>query len=258
MTHPGMESLLAHIDGELSRAEGNAVSDHLTRCTACTTAVVELRATSGAFAGALAALDASEPASWSALHDTPHGAPDVAEEVVVDVHPLRPRRAAPRASRVALRRAAAILLLTAAAGSAAVMGGRIILSQRAAVPEPRGSTPEPATVAAVSVRPVGGRVSITLDGAHTGSRVFVSFTATADVTVAVQGTAPHVTASDGRVAVQLAGATAEVRVTLPQRLRHADITADGALLITVRDGRASPAAVVQEGIPIGPGAQIDE
>jgi anti-sigma factor RsiW len=256
MTHPGLETLLAHIDDELARDDGTSVAAHVTHCPACRTAVAELRETSDALGAALSAIDAIEPATWAAPAADAARPARPAADTRAAVQPLRPRTS--WQSGASLRRAAAILLITAAAGSAAVIGGRAILSQRADAPEPDGAiTAQGSAVAAVSVAPVNGRMSIALDRARSGSRVYVDFAHTADVAVAVAGTAPHVTAGDGRIVVDFANAVAEIRVTMPQQLRHGDITADGMLLVTVRDGRASPADASEAGIPLGSGAPID-
>jgi anti-sigma factor RsiW len=247
--HPGSDVLLAHADGELPDDDDELVR-HIEQCTECSAAVARLRDDSRSFAAALRALDEAEPRYWA--RD---------EEVVVLPLAARSVRVTPAMSRSSggLRWAAGILLVAGAAVSAAVVGARILSdANEGTVPASEPATAQPG-VAAVMMSPVGGQVVVAVSGAGTDSRLFVTFADRPDASVAVEGAgSPRFRAVDGRVDLDLAGASAVVRVTLPQSLRRATIAVDDTTIATVRDGQVTPPAAAGAGIPldiIGPRMQ---
>lgn len=251
MTHPKLEMLLAHVDGELTTAESSDLARHMTRCTTCFAAAARLRETSGLFAGALGVLDGGEPASW---RGTPARSTD-ARELVFALPADRMRAPAQRLRRPdtrMLRRAAMFLGVTAAAGSAAVLGGRALLTQSGPVESLTvEGAPAVPTVAAVSVTPAAGRIHVAL-AAAAGVRVSVVLAAVRDGSVAIENAvAPHVTVSGNRVTVEVRDAAAVVRITLPEDLQEADVVAGGVVLIRVRAGVVTPAAAASGGVMIG-------
>src|SRR5690606_18434586 len=143
-----------------------------------------------------------------------------------------------------LRRAAAILLLTAAAASAAIVTNRAVRSGSDAVaPAGHPAALPRTTVTSVSVAPSGGVVNVALAGIAAGSTVHVTRTDDADASVSIESAAtPHFTAADGRVDVDLQGSTAAVTVRLPRQLRAGRVSANGALLASLVDGRIVPEA----------------
>lgn len=247
--HPGSDVLLAYTDDELSRDEHREVARHLAECAGCSAAVASLRAETMKVADAVYALDDAEPARWS-------------RDGAADVLPLRPHAARPRAARYrsseVLRWAAGILLVAAATVSAAVVGTRILLgTDEASVRGVAPVTVQPET-AAVMVSPVGGEVTIVVSGAGTASRLFMSFADRATASVAVEGAAsPRFRVVDGRVDLDLHGATAVVRLTLPQSLRAASVTANGRTAVTVQDGQVVPAEAAAAGVPLDGGAPVE-
>lgn len=250
MTHPGTDTLLAHIDGELTATESRDLATHLSRCTTCFAAVAGLRETSGVFGDALRTIDEMEPVSWRAAPARS------TEELVFAARRSRTQSAARAVDMSWLRRAAVFVLVTAATGSAAVIGGRALLLDR----EPAGTlsvegAPAGPTIAAVSITPANSRVDIALNAAA-GVRVQVVFGDDAEAHVAVENaTAPHVTVAGSRVSVDVSDSGALVRITLPAALRRADVTSGSATLIRVRDGIVSPASAAEGGIVIGGSSQ---
>jgi hypothetical protein len=248
MEHPGPDTLLAHVDRELTEYEERHVAGHVAGCATCDTAVSELRADVLLFARTLHALDADEPAHWArAAEGTPASAGDVL--------PLRSHHvaAAGRRSRGsdALRWAAGILLFAGATAGAAIVGIRALSDTG----EPVTTTDQPATpepnVAAVMAVPVNGALRVAVTGAGTGSRLFVALGDRTVASVAVEGAgSPRFTAVDGRVDVDLRGASATVRLTLPRTLREGTVTRDGVTLVTVDGARVSPVEASGAGIPL--------
>lgn len=265
MLHPGSEMLLAHVDGELAGDEDRDVVRHLEECTECSAAVARLRDDSTSFGRALHALDDAEPAQWRPQDD---------ERVL----PLRPSSVDGAASRSlqshaagssassrsrrdsqswrlggrgVLRWAAGVLLVAAATVSAAVVGVRILADGVQEPPVADDPVAVESGVAAIMVTPVAGRVEVRVSGAGAGSELFVSFAGRADARVAVEGTgSPRFRVANGRLDLDLEGAAAVVRVTLPQSLPNATIVSDDITVATVRNGRLEPADAATAGIPL--------
>lgn len=250
MTHPGMDTLLAHVDRELSPQDANAVAGHIASCGTCSLTVAGLRTTSGTLTAAVAAIDRAEPAPWNPS--------PVADAALLPLRPPPERtRAAARASL--LPRAAGILLVIGAAASAAIMTGRDVLSRSSgeAVRVPTNQL-SPA-VTSVAVAPADGVVHVRLRRAAAGSRVYVELTEGSDAIVSAESTtAPHFTAADGRVVIDLAGSAAVIRVTLPRHLRAARVTAGAAVIIAFDGTRVLPAAASDSGVVIGGGMPMPD
>lgn len=246
--HPESGVLLAYADDELSRDEHREVARHLAECAGCSAAVASLRAETMKVADAVYALDDAEPAHWS-------------RDGTADVLPLRLHAVQHRADRYrssdVLRWAAGILLVAGATASAAVVGTRLSERDDASA---RGVAPVtvPPGAAAVMVTPAGGEVRIVVSGAGTASRLFMSFADRATASVAVEGAAsPRFRVVDGRVDLDLQGATAVVRLTLPQSLRAASVTTNGTTAVTVQDGQVMPAEAAAAGVALDGGAPVE-
>jgi anti-sigma factor RsiW len=248
MEHPGRDTLLAHVDRELTEHEERRVAGHLAGCATCDAAVSELRSDVLLFAGTLHALDADEPVHW-AQHSA--GTPAAAGDAL----PLRSHQARPpgRGSgrSDALRWAAGILLFAGVTAGAAMVGIRVLSdTSEPATMTDQSATPGP-DVAAVIAVPVNGALRVAVTGAGTGSRLFVALGDRTVATVAVEGAgSPRFTAVDGRVDVDLRGASATLRLTLPRTLREGTVTADGVTLVTVDRARVSPVEASGAGIPL--------
>ena len=266
MAHPTRESLLAHLDGELSQAEHDRIAGHVSGCATCDAAVAGLRDSAGAFGTVLRSVDAAEPTLWSARDE---GLPDLSPvrghgtfEAKGDAIPFplgRLQRAAAakpsapiRQTTIppALRWAASILLVTVATASAAIFGRQLLSVPNVAGPADSTTTIEPA-VAAVLATPVDGALRIRIDGTGSGSRLFVTYHDRADARLAVEGsTARRFTVQPGRVGLDLGDAAAIVRLTLPRTLRQTVITANGSIVATVTRETIAPAAAAVSGIPL--------
>lgn len=280
MKHPTDDRLRAYLDGELPLAAAALVGEHLTACADCTALAAELRETADVFAGAMARMDAFEPARWAA------GGADAAATVVADdggprtlrfvaadqdsVEPvIRAARSGPAlvrdgqpapsrrtAAPPLLRWAAGIALLVAIGGSAAIASGLLRTggdgdaesAALAAEPAEAG----PAAGGGVLGRPVNGAMEVLLTAAPAGSRVVVGWTDGEDVIVDVTG-APEarVLHRDGeeRMVANLADRAGVVRVTMPRGLRSATVVWQGRIVIQVADGSVTPeSAAGEEGV----------
>jgi anti-sigma factor RsiW len=272
--HPARAVLLAHADGELTNLEDRKVARHVETCAECDSTVAELRVGSTIFSSVLNVLDGAEPAHWSrdgeetsryaARNDAdvlPLRAPGRFDEM--NSAPARfPERSDPQTTSSgrhtiarfpsgALRWAAGILLLAGATVSAAIVGSNMLSNTPAATETVAEPASVAATVAAVMVTPVGGEIRLVISGAGSDSRLLVTFADRADASVAVESAAaPRFRAEEGRVDLALDGAAAVVRLTLPTSLRTATVTADGAVIATVRDAQVQPAAAARAGIPL--------
>lgn len=264
MTHPGMDTLIAHADGELGVDEERDIARHAAGCAACNASLAELRGTTSLFAGALHVLDGAAPADWrpssvdAALKEQrierplPHRSEAGTTARTI---PLQ-RRAVVRTAPRTLRWAAAIALVSAAAVSAAIIAERV--GPRADPPvgvaPPASLDPAIATIVAT---PQGGVLHVALSGAGEGSRLHVTLADAAQSSVAVEGgDSPRFTAAAGNVAVDLRGSTAVVRVTVPAALRALTVTVDGAPLVISRAGVLTPTAAGTSGIPLDPAAGL--
>jgi anti-sigma factor RsiW len=280
MKHPTDERLRAYLDGELPLPAAAAVGNHLAACADCGAVAAALRETAEVFAGAMARMDAAEPARWAAGGDA-DGWATVADGDLVR-RPLRfvaaesgsaepviraarsgptlvrerePAPARRRAAAPLLRWAAGIALMVAVGGSAAIASG--LLQGRG------GEEGEPATVTAAPAdavpeagggvlgRPVNGAMEVLLTRAPAGSRVIVGWTDGADVIVDVTG-APEarVLHRDGeeRMVANLADRAGVVRVTMPRGLRSATVVWQGRIVIQVADGAVTPVGATAEGV----------
>lgn len=262
MTHPGLDTLLAHADGELSTNEERDIARHAAGCAACSASLAELRGSSALFAGTLHVLDGEEPAAWSSTlpvatpsyFELPAAAPNEPVQHTPMI-PLRHRATAP-AARHALRWAAGIALVAGAAASAAIIADRLgtVTGPPAGVEPPAAVEPAVATVMAT---PRAGVLHVALTGAGAGSRLHVLLSDGSEPSVAVEGgDSPRFTASAGNVDVDLRGSDAAVRVTAPTSLRELMITFNGVPLALSRDGVLTPPDAGTSGIPIDASARI--
>jgi hypothetical protein len=267
MNHPGLDVLLAQVDGELPPDEASEVARHVELCASCREAVIGIGETADVFAGVLGELDADEPASWR----TPQvaGVPGTADQrgraaMRGDAHvlPLRPPAAAPAGGpgRGGLRWAAGVLLVTGAAASAAILGDRLVSDPAATTgtvaTDAVGDVTE-SNVAVVMVEPLNGRVRVSLTAAGAGSTVHVVLTTGQTASVAVEGAeSPHFTAVAGHVQLDLGAATADVRLTLPYGLRSATVTVDGMTIVRVDDDVVTPPDALDTGLRLDAAVEV--
>lgn len=274
MSHPSEALLLAFADHELEGAQRREVEAHVQRCDLCRHALREVEQAMAGLTVELALLDASAPGEW---HASPAIAP--ARRVGRESSPARvgagermraqpasvwrPERTTPTARRVAPLRWAAALVLVVGGGAAAMSAPTWFASASpapAVVAELAATATPPAassvvSSAAVSILPAGGAATVVLTSGPGASdaRVIVELSDRSDVQVTVttatsEHATPRFTSAEGRLAVQLTGRGALVRVAIPANLRAARITHDGATVVTVADGVVAPAAARVDGI----------
>lgn len=255
--HPARDVLLAHADGELSDLEERDIARHVETCMDCDRVVAGLQAGSTVFSDALQVVDSVEPAHWAGPST------DSAVRDDADALSLRPSARFPSSGELRrsparitssgpLRWAAGILLLAGATVSAAIVGSYMLSETRDATATVAEPARDAAAVAAVMVTPLGGEIRVAVSGAGADSRLFVTFADRADASVAVEGAvSPRFRVEDGRVDLELEGAAAVVRLTLPASLRTATVTTNETVIATVRDGQVQPAAAMA-GVPLGP------
>jgi anti-sigma factor RsiW len=265
MPHPHDALLLAHLDGELAPPEMREVTRHLSVCDACRLASAELAGLSYRFSEMIGRLDDAEPLEWRAaalLPATP--APPLHHGASRGVAP-GPRlvlERSPRTRTLAVWRwaAAALLMVTSVAAAAVVRG-----------PFFHGSTGAPASVdatpvaappamlqpaGAIAIAPRRGTAEVALTGAAAGSRLRISVTHGAELTVSVRSdsasTEPaRFSTGDARIAARLPSAISLVEVEIPATLHAARVFVGDSVVAMVTDGRVSPAAAASEGIVLG-------
>lgn len=274
MSHPSEALLLAFADHELEGAQLREVEAHVQRCDLCRHALREVEQAMAGLTVELALLDASAPTEWHGPTANAPSRPRGRESLVSGSRdadaararqPLvwRPARTTPAPRRVAPLRWAAVLMLVAGGAAAAMSAPRWFASSPSASPAAAERatvvTPTAASAAvssaAVSILPAGGTATVVLTTGPDASdaRVIVELSDRSDVQVTVttatsERATPRFTSADGRLAVQLTGKGAVVRVAIPANLRAARITHDGATVVTVADGVVAPAEARVEGI----------
>lgn len=252
MTHASREALVAFADGELDERDERHTAGHLDACAACAAELNEVVEGGTLFAWALHRLDEAEPPEWdivvpaiermyapiglAADDETPPAARDAfpADVAPTDarVVPLRARPApAPRPRQTAWRWAAGLVLLAGAAAATIVTP---VLIERVFIDAPATSQPAATPVrggpssGAVAVLPVGGAVTIALDGVVDRTVVRVLFERRHDVIVDYRAdVAPGFVARDGGITVHLAGAGTTLEVSVPEDVRSARVLVDG-------------------------------
>lgn len=245
-THPERDVLLAHADGELTGHEAGDIARHVARCAVCEATLSDLEIETGLFAGALRTLDGAEPAAWTPASEFA----GASGGTKLPLHPRRPVHDGTGArSRGMLRWAAGILLVTSATAAAAVVGVRVLSgTAEPAATTATGQAVNPG-VAAVIVSPFEGRLDITVTGAGAETRLFITLEDRSTASVAVEGdTPPRFRTVEGRVDVDLNGASGPVRLMLPRTLRAGTITADGVTRATVEGERVVPEAATAGGV----------
>jgi hypothetical protein len=151
-----------------------------------------------------------------------------------------------------LRWAAAIALMVTATASAAIVGVRLISQTDVAPVDEPGQSVAPQ--AAIIATPQAGALHVAVSNAGAGSRLFVAFEDGAAPSVAVEGgSVPRFTAGDGRVDVDLGGAAATLRLSIPRTLRNVTVATNNGVLVTISGVEVSPAAAADTGVPIDPG-----
>ncbi len=274
MSHPSEALLLAFADHELEGAQRREVEAHVQRCDLCRHALREVEQAMAGLTVELALLDASAPGEWqapAAIAPARRGGGESSPSRVgagerMRAHPAsvwRPVRTTPAARRVAPLRWAAALVLVVGGGAAAMSAptwfasaspAPAVVTERTATAAPPAASTAVSS-AAVSILPAGGAATVVLTSAPGASdgRVIVEVSDRSDVQVTVttatsEHATPRFTSAEGRLAVQLTGKGALVRVAIPATLRAARITHDGATVVSVADGVVAPAEARVEGI----------
>jgi len=239
MSHPHDAILQAHLDGELAPPAMREVTRHLSLCDTCRDASTELAQLAHAFSDVIRDFDADEPAEWRA-HSP---------------------------ASTSWRWAAAALLTVTSVAAAAVVGAPLLHRHDApAAPSAIATSARP--LAAAALRPAGaiavaasgsGSMDVALSGAAAGSRLHITITDGAELSVNVRSDSASAEPArfrtgDARIAVQLPGALSLVEVELPATLHSARVMLDNSVVATVTDGRASPAAATDagDGIALAP------
>ncbi len=276
MSHPSEELLLAFADGELAADARREVEVHVQTCGLCRHALRDLEQAMSELKVDLALLDAAELAEWG-THAPPRTTRPRSNGSLASRTPasaLSANRSALEGARtgVATGRAmrwAAVLVLVIGGGAAAMVAPRWPraeapaptpgFTQSQARVEPRTPVIPAADVAqssaAVSILPLSGEATVALTSVvgTADARVFVEVSDRSDVQVTVstatsEHAIPRFTSAEGRLAVQLTGRGAVVRVALPATLRAARITHDGATVVTVKEGAVVPAIARTSGV----------
>lgn len=278
MSHPHDALLQAHLDGELEPLKMREVTSHLSTCAACREASAELAASSYRFSEMIGRLDDAEPVEW---HST---APLPAMDVVATLdrgvgraaHSPRlmhraasvrksPRRIDERPARArsltAWRWAAAALLTVTGVAAAAVARGPLFHepASASATVDAAPSTALPAALrpaGAIAIAPRSGIAEVTLTSAAPGSRLHVIVTDAAELTVSVRSDSASAEparfrTSDARIAARLPSAVSIVEVEVPAAARAARVLVGDSVVVTVENGRVTPAEAATGGIALG-------
>lgn len=266
MSHPHDALLQAHLDGELEPTEMREVTRHLTVCDACRRASAELASVSYSFSEMIGRLDDAEPEAWRAAALLPAspalatqhgGSPRLAARPrLVLERPLRTRSLA--AWRWA---AAALLAMTSVAAAAVVRGPFFHGSARASTSvdaAPAAALPPILRPAgAIAIAPRRGTAEVALTGAAAGSRLRITVTSEAELTVSVRSDSASLEparfrTSDARIGVQLPSAISLVDVKIPAATRAVRVLVGDSVVATMENGSITPAAAAADGIVLGP------
>lgn len=281
MSHPHDAILQAHLDGELAPPAMREVTRHLSLCDTCRDASTELAQLAHAFSDVIRDFDADEPAEWRApgaaaleyatLAQMAY-APDAVDASEVrapaPTHSVHaPRRRAHLPASTSWRWAAAALLTVTSVAAAAVVGVPL-LHRHDAPAAPSAIVTSARPLVAAALRPAGaiavaasgrGSMDVALSGAVAGSRLHITITDGAELSVNVRSDSASAEPArfrtgDARIAVQLPEALSLVEVELPATLHSARVLLDNSVVATVTDGRASPAAAIDagDGIALAP------
>lgn len=288
MSHPSEAQLLAFADRELEGSHYREVEAHVRGCDLCRHALRDVEQAMAGLAVELALIDTEAPAGWPAVaaadrtdrrgaaYELPsESSPSFGSATVPSggrgqgardrgARALRPVRATPSSRAAFSLRWAAVLLAIVGGGAAAMVApqwfGRAatrVESAPAAAPVHTSIAETATSSAAVSILPVAGEATVVLTaGAGSGDgRVVVELSDRSDVQVTVSTAAsehatPRFTSAEGRLAVQLTGRGALVRVSIPATLRTARITYDDKTIATVSDGVVAPAEAGESGVAL--------
>jgi hypothetical protein len=271
--HPRRRLLQAFVDHELPAEQAERLRGHTATCARCAARIDRIRSLTGQLHAAVLDFDALAPAAWQSdvaqqrevrrIAASSHTPSSHVERTRVDaaVAALEPAAHAGEPSqrttpagrrhgvsvRAPLRWAAIFVFGSAAVAAAALFVRRVVLPETVetttvdAVTRAPPAQPQLNVAGAVRVQPVGGAVTITITDAGEGSQLFVEFGDATGVGVQIEGAvAPHFVPRDGAVDVALAGAQANVRVSVPASLRTAVVQSGDRVLVRITDGRIEP------------------
>ena len=242
--HVSDEVLLAFLDEEVEATKGSEIEEHLERCEECAALLTEIRWVTRRASEALETLD--RPAPWTELPEELVAAQgnvaegDAAEDGIRSIATAPTVRAARGARRLSGRgmAIAASLVFLLAAGAWAIPGSpvRSWLSGSLNAVSALFDSGETETVVSeepgpplsgVSVAPLAGRVSISIQEPLPGMRVRVSLVA--DGVASVGATAGRYQVGPGRIDVlQPSG---EMTIRLPDTVADARVEVDGRLVV---------------------------
>ena len=265
MLHPHDALLQAHLDGELSPPEMREVTRHLSACDACRRASGELASSSYRFSEMIGQLDDAEPEAWRVAAVFP-ASPALATHPGVSARlASRPGLALERPPRTrsltTWQWAAAALLAVTSVAAAAVVRGPLFHAPTSASTN-GGAAPLAAPTAAlqpagaIAIAPRRGTAEVALTGAAAGSRLHITVTNGAQLTVSMRSDSTSAEparfrTSDAHIAVRLPSATSLVEVEIPAATRAAQVLVGDSVVATVKDGRIMPAAAAAGGIALG-------
>jgi anti-sigma factor RsiW len=265
MSHPHDALLQAHLDGELEPSEMRTVTRHLSACDACRRASAELASVSYRFSELVGRLDDAEPLEWRAAALLP-ASPALATHPGASARPAaRPRLVLERPSRAhtlaTWRWAAGALLMVTSVAAAAVVGGPFFRPSSPAAADAGAAPPTalPATLqpaGAIAIAPRHDAAEVTLTGAVAGSRLHITITNDAELTVSVRADSTSAEPArfrtgDARISVQLPSAVSLVEVEIPATTRTARVLVGDSVAATLTDGHVTPAAAAADGIALG-------
>ncbi|HET8656707.1 MAG TPA: zf-HC2 domain-containing protein [Longimicrobiaceae bacterium] len=225
MNHPDEGTLQALLDGEVAGADRADVEGHLAGCATCREAYDEAAARARALREALSCLDVPAP-----------------------VAPARRRVAARRrfGGRAALPWAAVFVLVAATALSATVPGSPLrrwwsaaaerATAAPASVQASAAAAPAPEPASGVSVRPVDGRLRVSLVDAAPGLRLGVRFGEASRASVTASGEAAGASFRTGPGSIEVRGAgPGRVEVAISRAVKDFSLSVNGRVYL-VGDG----------------------
>jgi hypothetical protein len=242
MPHPNDGELLAWLDGELEPGEGVGVREHVKSCAECRIRKDILRGESEGFSRAVLVLDDQV----SGLAD-PGPLPVAAALSAVGRHRLR-------TTGWSMARAAGLILVATGAAAALVPGSpirgwfedigdaEVPASAAPAASAPGVEAPEENLAApaatAISVEPLAGSLSVSLQGFARNSIVHVRLTDGSRASVRVEGAAegPRFVTGPGTLEV-IGSREGEIWVELPRSAREAVVRVDGEAAVRIEHAR---------------------
>lgn len=228
---------MAYLDGEIPAQERVAFESHLAACDRCAGELAELRTLSSEVRTLIALTQTRVPllAARARLEDA-----RMASEPPLTLTPWRRRTIPP------FMKAAAVVLLFAGAASAAIPGSPLrrlaedavdLASRLIGLPAAPEAPPTPVVQPPVQepmpepnevfLRPVDGRVRISIRGAGVGSRITVKPTNDASAHIRALGEPGSLEFTRGEGFLEVVNPTSDVIIELPRGLEQARVEVNG-------------------------------